>query len=73
LLFSDSTNTFPWQGRIAGGVVFYTARVVSKESGQLVFPELLFKLYSIKEKKERQKLNIKKERKKKEGKKRIME
>jgi hypothetical protein len=35
---NGSVNTFPWQPRIAGGVLFYAVLVVSKESRLLVFP-----------------------------------
>jgi hypothetical protein len=41
LLSNNSVKTFPRQRRIVGGVVFYSARVVSKESGRLVLPVLL--------------------------------
>jgi hypothetical protein len=34
-------KTFPRQGRIVGGVVFYAVHIVLKESRQLVLPKLL--------------------------------
>jgi hypothetical protein len=36
LLGNGSVNTFPWQGRTVGGVVFYAVRIVSKGNKQLV-------------------------------------
>jgi hypothetical protein len=36
---SGSVNTFPWQWRIVGGVIFYAVRVVSKESRRLILPK----------------------------------
>jgi hypothetical protein len=38
LLDNNSVKTFPRERRIVGGVVFYAARVVSKESRRLVLP-----------------------------------
>jgi hypothetical protein len=38
LLGNNSVKTFPQQRRIFGGVVFYTVRVVTKESRRLVLP-----------------------------------
>jgi hypothetical protein len=40
LLGSGSVNTFPRQGKIVRGVVFYVVRVVSKESRRLVLPRI---------------------------------
>jgi hypothetical protein len=37
LLF-NSVKTFPWEGRIVGGVVFYAVRVVTKEGRRLIVP-----------------------------------
>jgi hypothetical protein len=39
LLRNGSVKTFPRQGRIVGGVVFYEVCIVSKESGRLGLPE----------------------------------
>jgi hypothetical protein len=36
LLGNGSVSTFPWQRRIVGGVVFYAARVISKQSRRLI-------------------------------------
>jgi hypothetical protein len=41
LLGNGSVNTFQRQRRIVGGIVFYAVRVLSKEGGRLVLPELL--------------------------------
>jgi hypothetical protein len=41
LLGNNSVKTFPRQRRIAGGVVFYAVRVVSRKVGYQFFPELL--------------------------------
>jgi hypothetical protein len=38
LLGNSSVNTFPWQRRFVGGVVFYAVRVLSKESRRIVLP-----------------------------------
>jgi hypothetical protein len=38
LVGSDWVKMFPWQQRIAGGVIFYAVHVVWKESRQLVLP-----------------------------------
>jgi hypothetical protein len=42
-----SINTFPRHRRIVGGVVFYTVRVVSKESRRLILPRTSYSLVSI--------------------------